>query len=104
MTNAIIVFTSAMLAAIGSLLLAIFNVVGFPVAILAGAAMFLGITQIHAAVLRKREKRQTRTEIARLKQANKEIRVILQETHSKIDDVKTSVEAKANAQSKKIVA
>jgi len=104
MTNAIIVFTSAMLAAIGSLLLAIFNVVEFPVAILAGAALFLGITQIHAAILRKREKRQTRTEIARLKQANKEIRVALQETHGHIEQVKATVEAKANAQSKKIVA
>ena len=64
MTNAIIVFTAAMLAAIGSLLLAIFNIVDFPVAILSGAAVFLGMTQIHAAFLRKREKRVTRTEIA----------------------------------------
>ena len=103
MTNAIIVFTVAMLAAIGSLLLAIFNVVEFPVAILAGAAVFLGITQIHAAILRKREKRHTRSEIARLKQTNKEFRVALQETHGKIDQVKASVEAKATAQSKKII-
>jgi cyclic-di-GMP phosphodiesterase TipF (flagellum assembly factor) len=104
MTNAIIVFTVAMLAAIGSLLLAIFNVVEFPVAILAGAAVFLGITQIHAAILRKREKRHTRSEIARLKQTNKEFRVALQETHGKIEQVKASVEAKASAQSKKIIA
>ncbi|HEY2034949.1 MAG TPA: EAL domain-containing protein [Rhizomicrobium sp.] len=104
MTNAIIVFTTAMLAAIGSLLLAIFNVVEFPVAILAGAAVFLAITQMHAAILRKGEKRRTRSEIARLKQANKEIRVALQETHGKIEQVKSSVEAKATAQSKKIVA
>ncbi|HSC60377.1 MAG TPA: EAL domain-containing protein [Rhizomicrobium sp.] len=103
MTNAIIVFTTAMLAAIGSLLLAIFNVVDFPVAILAGAAVFLGITQIHAAILRKREKRTVRSEIARLKQANKEFRVIINETHAKIEDVKVSAEAKANAQSKKII-
>ena len=103
MTNAIIVFTTAMLAAIGSLLLAIFNVVDFLVAILAGAAVFLGITQIHAAILRKREKRTVRSEIARLKQANKEFRVIINETHAKIEDVKVSAEAKANAQSKKII-
>src|SRR6185503_18470821 len=104
MTNVILVFTSAMLAAIGSLLLALFNVVDLPIAILAGAAVFLGITQFHAAILRKREKRATRTEIARLKQANKEIRVALQETHGHIEQVKAAVEAKASAQSKKIVA
>jgi len=103
MTNAIIVFTAAMLAAIGSLLLAIFNIVAFPVAILAGAAAFLGMTQIYAAFLRKREKRITRTEIAKLKQANKEFRVIINETHAKIDEVKTVAEAKANAQNKKII-
>ena len=104
MTNALIVFTYGMLAAIAALLLAIFNIVDLPLALTAGAAAFLGAGQIHAAISRKREKRQTRSEIARLKQANKEIRVSLEETRTKIDEVKTAVEAKATAQSKKIVA
>jgi cyclic-di-GMP phosphodiesterase, flagellum assembly factor TipF len=104
MTNAIIVFINAMLCAIAALLLAIFNVVELPVATLAGAAAFLCLTQIQAAILRKREKRKTHSDIARLKQANKEFRAIIHETHARIDEVKSVAEAKAAAQSKKIVA
>ncbi|MGN6515241.1 MAG: EAL domain-containing protein [Rhizomicrobium sp.] len=103
MTNAVLVFINAMLCAIASLLLAIFNIVDFPVAILSGAAAFLALSQVHAAVLRRGEKRQTRSDIAKLKQMNKEFRVIINETHAKIDEVKSAAEAKAQAQSKKII-
>ncbi|HWA31330.1 MAG TPA: EAL domain-containing protein, partial [Rhizomicrobium sp.] len=104
MANVLIVFINAMLCAIAGMLLAIFNVVELPVAIIGGTAAFLCLVQIHAAILRKREKRKTTSDIARLKQQNKEFRVIINETHAKIDQVKSVAEAKANAQSKKIVA
>src|ERR1700761_519114 len=104
MTNAIVVFTYAAFSTTAGLLLAIFGVVAFPVAILAAASITLFAAQIHAAILRKSEKRVTRSEIAKLKQTNKEFRVAIAETHDKIEGVKAAVEAKATAQSKKIVA
>ncbi len=104
MTNALITITYAMLSAIAALLLAIFNLTSLQVAALAGVALLLCAGQIHAAVLRRREKRFARAEIARLKQTTKEIRVALEDTHIKIDEVKAAVEAKATAQGKKIVA
>jgi cyclic-di-GMP phosphodiesterase TipF (flagellum assembly factor) len=104
MTNALIAITYAMLSAIAALLLAIFNVATLEVAALAGVALFLCAGQIHAAFLRRREKRFARAEIAKLKQTTKEFRVALEDTHIKIDEVKSAVEAKATAQGKKIVA
>jgi cyclic-di-GMP phosphodiesterase, flagellum assembly factor TipF len=103
MTNTLIAVTSAMVCAIVALLMAIANVATPAECILAGVALFLGASQIHAAFLRRTEKRKSRTDIARLKQSNKEFRVALEDTHAKIDEVKAAVEAKASAQNKKII-
>ncbi len=103
MTNTLIAVTTAMVCAIVALLLAIANVATPPECLLAGVALFLGASQIHAAILRRGEKRKSRADIARLKQSNKEFRVALEDTHAKIDEVKAAVEAKASAQSKKII-
>jgi cyclic-di-GMP phosphodiesterase TipF (flagellum assembly factor) len=103
MTNTLIAIVTAMLCATIALLMAIFNVAPPAVCFLAGAAAFLGATQIHATILRTRERRQSRADIARLKQTSKEFRVALEDTHAKIDEVKAAVEAKASAQSKKII-
>ena len=103
MTNTLIAITSAMLSAVAGLLLAISGVAQPQVCIIAAVAMFLCATQIHAAILRRREKRQSRNDIAKLKQTAKEFRVALEDTHTKIDEVKAAVEAKASAQSKKII-
>jgi cyclic-di-GMP phosphodiesterase TipF (flagellum assembly factor) len=103
MTNTLIAIVYAMLSATAALLAAIFNVAQPEVCFLAGAALFLGLSQIHSAILRSREARKSRADIARLKQTSKELRVALEDTHAKIDEVKSAVEAKASAQSKKIV-
>jgi cyclic-di-GMP phosphodiesterase TipF (flagellum assembly factor) len=103
MTNTLIAIVYAMLSATAALLAAIFNVAQPDVCFLAGAALFLGISQIHAAILRSRETRKSRADIARLKQTSREYRVALEDTHAKIDEVKAAVEAKASAQSKKII-
>jgi cyclic-di-GMP phosphodiesterase TipF (flagellum assembly factor) len=103
MTNALIAMIYAMLCATVALLLAIFNVATPAVCILAGGALFLAAAQIHSAFLRRRESRRARSDIAKLKQTSKELRVALEDTHTKIEDVKAAVEAKASAQSKKII-
>jgi cyclic-di-GMP phosphodiesterase TipF (flagellum assembly factor) len=103
MTNTLIAIVYAMLSATAALLMAIFNVAQPEVCFLAGAAAFLGLSQIHSTILRARETRKSRADIARLKQTSKEFRVALEDTHAKIDEVKSAVEAKASAQSKKIV-
>jgi cyclic-di-GMP phosphodiesterase TipF (flagellum assembly factor) len=99
----LIAIVYAMLSATVALLMAIFNVAQPAVCFLAGAALFLGASQIHATILRNRESRKSRADIARLKQTSKEFRVALEDTHAKIDEVKAAVEAKASAQSKKII-
>ena len=103
MTNTLIAITSAMLSATVALLLAVSGVAPVAVCFLAGVALFLGAAQIHSAILHRRDKRQSRADIARLKQTTKEFRVALEDTHARIEDVKAAVEAKASAQSKKII-
>ena len=103
MTNALIAFTYAMISAIAGMLLAIANVASLGICIAIGSALFIGFTQIHAAILRRRERRFSRAEIARLKQTTKEFRLALEDTHLKIEEVKSTVEEKASAQSKKII-
>ncbi len=73
-----------------------------------GAALFgfvvlLFATQIHAAVLRRRERRVATREIAGLKRASQEFVRALGETHIKIEDVKKTAAARANEQTRKIV-
>ena len=103
MTNTLIAIVAAMLSATIALLMAVFNIAPPQVCFLAGAALFLGAAQIQSTILRNRERRQSRADIARLKQTSKEFRVALEDTHAKIDEVKAAVEAKASAQSKKII-
>jgi len=103
MTNALIAFTYAMIAAIAAMLLGIANVASLPVCIAIGGGLFLGFAQIHLGILRRRERKASKADMARLKQTTKELRVALEDTHMKIEEVKSAVEAKANAQSKKII-
>jgi cyclic-di-GMP phosphodiesterase TipF (flagellum assembly factor) len=103
MTNALIAFTYAMIASIAALLLGIANVASLPICIAIGCGLLLGFVQIHTAILRRRERKAAKTEMARLKQTTKELLVALEDTHMKIADVKSVVEAKTSAQSKKII-
>jgi cyclic-di-GMP phosphodiesterase TipF (flagellum assembly factor) len=104
MTNALITLIYAMLCATVALALSVLGFMGPLTAALVGAVGILFAVQIHASAIRRREKTQTRREIARLKQNTREIAVALEETHAKIEEVKAATEAKASAQGKKIVA
>jgi cyclic-di-GMP phosphodiesterase, flagellum assembly factor TipF len=104
MTDALIVAISALAAATLALALAVLGVMSPATAILSAALGFLFCTQIHAGAIRRREKRQARHEIAKLKQTTREIAWALAETHERIDEVKSAAEAKTSAQGKKIVA
>jgi cyclic-di-GMP phosphodiesterase TipF (flagellum assembly factor) len=104
MTNVLIATIYAMLSATAAIALNILGLASVPVAILIGAVGFLFASQIHASAIRRREKTQSRREIAKLKQITREIAVALEETHAKIDEVKSAAEARTSAQGKKIVA
>jgi cyclic-di-GMP phosphodiesterase TipF (flagellum assembly factor) len=103
MTNAILIFIYAMIAAGAALVLNMLGIADPAEAGAIGAIAFLFLSQIQGAVTRRRERRQARHEIAKLKQTTKELGVALSETHAKIEDVKSAIEAKSSAQSRKIV-
>ena len=103
MTNAILFTIYAMLSAGAALVLNMLGVADPAEAGLIGVVAFLILTQIHSAFARRRQTRQSRHEIAKLKQTAKEFSVALGETHSKIEEVKSAIEAKSSAQSRKIV-
>jgi len=104
MTNALIVIVYAMAAAAVVAVLRASGAVATPVAALVGLVEFLLIAQLHAILLRRREKRGVARELLTLKKAGKETQLALEETRFKMDEMKTALEAKANAQGKKIVA
>jgi cyclic-di-GMP phosphodiesterase TipF (flagellum assembly factor) len=104
MTNALITMIYAMLAATAALVLNILGLAAPAPAIAVAAIGFLFVAQIHAAFVRRREKTQARREIAKLKQVTREIAVALEETHAKIEEVRSAAEAKTSAQGRKIVA
>ena len=104
MTNVLLTLIYAMLSATEAIALNIFGLTTPATAILVGAIGFLFAWQIHASVLRRREKTQSRGEIAKLKQVTREIVVALEETHAKIAEVKSAADAKTSAQGKKIMA
>ncbi|HEV2561028.1 MAG TPA: EAL domain-containing protein [Rhizomicrobium sp.] len=104
MTNAIIVATYAMVSAAAAALLNMSGIASLPVAALAGLALLLLAAQIHASVVRAREKRQTAKEITMLKRTSREFARALQETGEKMEVMSAAIEARASAQSRKIVA
>ncbi|MBI3677237.1 MAG: EAL domain-containing protein [Proteobacteria bacterium] len=104
MTDVIIAITYALAAAMSATVLNISGVTGPAFAAIVGVMQFAICAEIHVSILRRREKRRTRKEIAKLKQTTKEFAVALDETQAKIEEVKQAGEARASAQSKKIVA
>jgi cyclic-di-GMP phosphodiesterase TipF (flagellum assembly factor) len=103
MTNAILFTIYAMLCAGAALVLNMLGIADPAEAGLIGVVAFLILAQIQSAFARRRQTRQSRHEIAKLKQTAKEFSVALSETHSKIEEVKSTIEAKSSAQSRKIV-
>jgi cyclic-di-GMP phosphodiesterase TipF (flagellum assembly factor) len=104
MINVIVAICYVLAAAMSAAVLNISGIVGPAFAAILGVMQLAISAEIHVTLLRRRDKRRTRSDIARLKQATKEFAVALQETHAKIEEVKQASEARASAQSKKIVA
>ena len=71
--------------------------------LLSGAIVLLFALQIDAFVMRQRDRKAHSTEIAALKRSGAAVRKALEETQAKMEEVTKTVEARANAQSKKIV-
>jgi cyclic-di-GMP phosphodiesterase TipF (flagellum assembly factor) len=102
MTRALIVATYLLACAtVGT---AIFMVAGVPTGLLTAVVLSLACTQIHAAIRRRRDKKHAEREIAGLKRVSFQFEQALNDTRSKMDDMSKAIEAKANAQGKKIVA
>jgi cyclic-di-GMP phosphodiesterase TipF (flagellum assembly factor) len=102
MTRALIVATYLLACAtVGT---ALFMVSGAATGLLTTIVLSLACTQIHAAFRRRRDKRIADREIAGLKRVSFQFEQALTDTRAKMDDMSKAIEAKTNAQSKKIVA
>jgi cyclic-di-GMP phosphodiesterase TipF (flagellum assembly factor) len=77
---------------------------GLPVGALVAAVVFVFVLQIQANANARKDKRAATREISKLKQANAQIELALGDTQSKMEDMRQAIEAKANAQGRKIVA
>jgi len=82
----------------------VFMFAGVATGILTAAVLSLGCIEIHSALIRRREKRITGNEIAGLKRVSFHSEQALDETRSKMEEMSAALEAKTNAQSRKIVA
>jgi len=77
---------------------------GWPVAILSGALAFLFTQQMNASFNRGRDKRMTTRQIADLRKITMEFDIQLHATSQRMNDLTAQVEARSDAQGKKIVA
>ena len=77
---------------------------GWPVAILSGALAFLFTQQMNASFNRGRDKRMTTRQIADLRKITLEFDIQLHATSQRMNDLTAQVEARSDAQGKKIVA
>jgi cyclic-di-GMP phosphodiesterase TipF (flagellum assembly factor) len=102
MTRVLIAATYLLLCAtIGT---AIFLFAGAATGILTGTVLSLCCIQLDSAIRRRRETRITENEIAGLKRVSFHFEQALDETRTKMEEMNKALEAKSNAQSRKIVA
>jgi len=76
---------------------------GLPIGGVVTAILFVFGLQIQANIAARKERRAASREISKLKQANLLIEQTLGETQTKMEDMRHAIEAKANAQGRKIV-
>jgi|HubBroStandDraft_5_1064220.scaffolds.fasta_scaffold39886_2 cyclic-di-GMP phosphodiesterase TipF (flagellum assembly factor) len=76
---------------------------GLGVGAAAGGLLFLLALQIQSAVAARKHRRAHAREIGNLQRANAAIEVALHETHEKMEEVTRAIEARADAQGRKIV-
>src|ERR1700704_1858017 len=102
MTRALIVATYLLACATVGTALSMMS--GVATGLLTAVVLSLACTQIHAAFRRRRDKRIADREIAGLKRVSFQFEQALSDTRVKMDDMSKAIEAKSNAQSRKIVA
>lgn len=76
---------------------------GWSTGILCGALIFLFLLQLDASLARRRDRKAHKAAIAGLKRSNAAFEKALGETRAKMEEVTKAVEARANAQGRKIV-
>src|SRR5271170_1804312 len=103
MINALIVAIYTMAAATVSLALVIGRLADERTAGLFGFVILLLATQIHTAILRRRERRAQTAAIAELKAADAQFVRAIEQAHTKIEYVKQTATTRSNEQSRKIV-
>lgn len=100
--NILIVATYVMAAATVGVWLRLLGV-DIAVSALAAAVQILISVQVHTSFLRRQDKRRLVREMSALKQTGYEFTRSLDDTRSKMEEMKAAMEAKASAQSRKIV-
>ena len=101
-TNALIVATYVMAAATAGVWLRLLGVDAVTAALVAAMQILLS-AQLHAAFLRHRDRRSAKREISALRQAGFEFSRALDDTWSKMEDMRSAIDAKTSAQSRKII-
>jgi cyclic-di-GMP phosphodiesterase TipF (flagellum assembly factor) len=101
-TNALIVATYVMAAATAGVWLRLLGV-DAPMAALIAVVQILVSVQIHSGFLRRRDRRVARRELSALKQAGSEFSHGLDDMRAKMDVLRSEIEAKTSAQSRKII-
>lgn len=104
MTNALIAFAYAMGSAALGVVLNASGMADWFAASAAGLLVFLAAAELHTRYLHARDKRNTAREITNLKRQNREFAKALEETGHKMQAMSGAIEARATAQSRKIVA
>lgn len=102
LTTALIIATYTMAAATAGVWLNLCGV-RWDTSALISVVLTLLAAQVHAGFLRRFDRRGARREIAALRQAGFEFSKELSETRKKLDELKSDVEAKTTAQSRKII-
>src|SRR6201996_1411097 len=101
MTRFLIMLTCLFARAPLSAALALFS--GWPIAILSGALAFLFTQQMSAAFSRRHDKRMAAREITALRRMSLEFEQSLNAARHRMDDLTVQLEARTDAQGKKIV-
>ena len=101
MTRFLITLSCFFLCATLGAAMALFS--GWPVGVLSGALAFVFTQQVTASFSRRRDKRANAREIATLRQMTLEFQEALASTRHRMDDLTQQLEARSDAQGKKIV-
>jgi cyclic-di-GMP phosphodiesterase TipF (flagellum assembly factor) len=101
MTRVLLVLTYLLFSAALGGAIGLFS--GLPMATLAGCVVFLLLAQLDGSIMRRRDRRTHAVAFARLQESHDAVEFALDETRAKMDEVSKTLEARADARSRKIV-